>query len=394
MTELQILDRNQKLFTADLQKHNKAITTEVQKSSFLVIGGAGTIGQATVKEIFKRNPQKLHVIDISENNLVELVRDLRSSLGYIDGEFRTIALDCGSSIFNQFIATQHYDYVLNLSALKHVRSEKDTYTIMRMIETNILNTEKTVIQAKEQGAKKYFAVSTDKASNPVNMMGCSKRIMELFLMEQSTQINISTARFANVAFSDGSLLHGFTQRIKKNQPIAAPNDVKRYFVTKEESGQICLFSTILGENRDVFFPKLSEELNLIKFSDIAIRFLKSIGYEPYLCKTEQEARDSVAKLKVNKQWPCYFFESNTTGEKAFEEFFTNNEKVDFKKFTDFGIVKNKYVDNTEKINNFRREIKLISDNLNSKKSKIVELFLETVPNFEHQEKGKNLDGKM
>lgn len=183
MTELQILDRNQKLFTADLQKHNKAITTEVQKSSFLVIGGAGTIGQATVKEIFKRNPQKLHVIDISENNLVELVRDLRSSLGYIDGEFRTIALDCGSSIFNQFIATQHYDYVLNLSALKHVRSEKDTYTIMRMIETNILNTEKTVIQAKEQGAKKYFAVSTDKASNPVNMMGCSKRIMELFLME-------------------------------------------------------------------------------------------------------------------------------------------------------------------------------------------------------------------
>lgn len=189
-------------------------------------------------------------------------------------------------------------------------------------------------------------------------------------------------------------MHGFTQRIKKNQPIAAPNDVKRYFVTKEESGQICLFSTILGENRDVFFPKLSEELNLIKFSDIAIRFLKSIGYEPYLCKTEQEARDSVAKLKVNKQWPCYFFESNTTGEKAFEEFFTNNEKVDFKKFTDFGIVKNKYVDNTEKINNFRREIKLISDNLNSKKSKIVELFLETVPNFEHQEKGKNLDGKM
>ena len=261
-SELDILGRNKSLFKEDLLKHDKHIIKEIKKSSFLVIGGAGTIGQATIKEIFKRNPRKLHVVDISENNLVELVRNLRSSLGYITGEFRALPLDCGSNIFDQFITTQSYDYVLNLSAIKHVRSEKDTFTIMRMIETNILNTDKTVVQALKQRAKKYFAVSTDKASNPVNMMGCSKRIMEMFLMTHSNDINISTARFANVAFSDGSLLHGFKQRIDKNQPISAPNDVKRYFVTREESGLICLFSTILGENRDVFFPKLSGELNL------------------------------------------------------------------------------------------------------------------------------------
>ena len=353
-SELDILGRNKSLFKEDLLKYNKKITKEIEQSSFLVIGGAGTIGQATIKEIFKRNPRKLHVVDISENNLVELVRNLRSSLGYITGEFRALPLDCGSNIFDQFIATQSYDYVLNLSAIKHVRSEKDTFTIMRMIETNILNTDKTVVQALKQGAKKYFAVSTDKATSPVNMMGCSKRIMEMFLMTHSNDINISTARFANVAFSDGSLLHGFKQRIDKNQPISAPNDVKRYFVTREESGLICLFSTILGENRDVFFPKLSDELNLIKFTDIAERFLHNLGYKPFLCDSEEEARSSVEMCKSKKLWPCYFFKSDTTGEKPFEEFYTDNERVDFNRFTDFGVIKNNYVNYDDKVKLFTK----------------------------------------
>ena len=393
-SELDILGRNKILFKEDLLKHDKHIIKEIKKSSFLVIGGAGTIGQATIKEIFKRNPRKLHVVDISENNLVELVRNLRSSLGYITGEFRALPLDCGSNIFDQFIATQSYDYVLNLSAIKHVRSEKDTFTIMRMIETNILNTDKTVVQALKQGAKKYFAVSTDKATNPVNMMGCSKRIMEMFLMTHSNDINISTARFANVAFSDGSLLHGFKQRIDKNQPISAPNDVKRYFVTREESGLICLFSTILGENRDVFFPKLSDELNLIKFTDIAERFLHNLGYKPFLCDSEEEARSSVEMCKSKKLWPCYFFKSDTTGEKPFEEFYTDNERVDFNRFTDFGVIKNNYVNYDDKVKLFRDKVYDMSKNINENKDKFVSLFLKIVPNFEHREKGRNLDNKM
>src|SRR5574344_1765502 len=280
--KLNLIGRNKELFKEDIQTYEKELSKIVSNSTFLVIGGAGSIGQAVTKEIFKRNPKKLHVVDISENNMVELVRDIRSSFRYIDGDFQTFALDIGSLEYDAFWnADGEYDYVLNISALKHVRSEKDAYTMMRMIDVNIFNTEKTIRQSIEKGVKKYFCVSTDKAANPANMMGASKRIMEMFLMKYSEQITISTARFANVAFSDGSLLHGFNQRIQKRQPIVAPNDVKRYFVIPTESGELCLMSTIFGENRDIFFPKLSESLHLITFSDIAIRYLKSIGYEPY-----------------------------------------------------------------------------------------------------------------
>jgi FlaA1/EpsC-like NDP-sugar epimerase len=268
----------------------------VSSSRFLVIGGAGSIGQAVTKEIFKRKPLKLHVVDISENNMVELVRDIRSSFGYIDGDFQTFALDIGTIEYDAFIeADGEYDYVLNLSALKHVRSEKDPYTLMRMIQVNIFNTDKTIQQSIKKGAKKYFCVSTDKAANPVNMMGASKRIMEMFLMRRSTDIKISTARFANVAFSDGSLLHGFNQRIQKRQPIVAPNDIKRYFVVPQESGELCLMSCIFGENRDIFFPKLSESLHLITFAEIAVNYLRQLGYEPYICSSEEEARQFFEK---------------------------------------------------------------------------------------------------
>ncbi len=283
MEILELIGRNKELFSYDLKQYEKELFQIVSTSSFLVLGGAGSIGQAVTKEIFKRNPKKLHVVDISENNMVELVRDIRSSFGYIDGDFATFALDIGSLEYDAFIKSDgKYDYVLNLSALKHVRSEKDPFTLMRMIETNIFNTDKTLKQSIENGTKKYFCVSTDKAANPVNMMGASKRIMEMFVNRRSKQIDVSMARFANVAFSDGSLLHGFNQRIQKNQPIVAPNDIKRYFVTPQESGELCLMSCIFGENRDIFFPKLSENLHLVTFSQIAVRYLENLGYEPYL----------------------------------------------------------------------------------------------------------------
>ena len=243
MEILNLIGREKVLFSEDVKNAEEILKKEVSSSRFLVLGGAGSIGQAVTKEIFKRNPKKLHVVDISENNMVELVRDIRSSFGYIDGDFQTFALDIGSIEYDAFIeADGQYDYVLNLSALKHVRSEKDPYTLMRMIDVNVFNTDKTIQQSIDNGVKKYFCVSTDKAANPVNMMGASKRIMEMFLMRRSEQIDISTARFANVAFSDGSLLHGFNQRISKNQPLSAPNDVKRYFVTPQESGELCLMS--------------------------------------------------------------------------------------------------------------------------------------------------------
>ena len=216
--------------------------------------------------------------------------------------------------------TEKFDYVLNLSALKHVRSEKDPFTLMRMIDVNIFNTEKTIQQAISNGAKKYFCVSTDKAANPVNMMGASKRIMEMYLMKYSKEINISTARFANVAFSDGSLLHGFNQRIKKRQPIVAPKDVRRYFVTPQESGELCLMSCIFGDNRDIFFPKLNEDSHMITFSTIAVKYINELGYEPYLCQTEHEARQLMETMPELGKWPCLFSTSDTTGKKILKNF--------------------------------------------------------------------------
>jgi FlaA1/EpsC-like NDP-sugar epimerase len=372
----------------------------VQTSRFLVIGGAGSIGQAVTKEIFKRNPKRLHVVDISENNLVELVRDIRSSLGYIDGDFSTYALDITSPIYDAFIEEDgSYDYVLNLSALKHVRSEKDQYTLMRMIEVNILNTIKTIHQSRAKGVKKYFCVSTDKAANPVNMMGASKRIMELFLMRESKDIPISTARFANVAFSDGSLLHGFNQRIQKQQPIVAPNDVKRYFVTPQESGELCLMSCLLGDNKDIFFPKLSEELHLITFAEIAVNYLKQLGYDPYICESEEEARDffktSYQSPATNHQyWPCYFSKSDTTGEKDFEEFFMDGEILDLKRFENLGIVKSQLQFDAQKLDTFLSSERNLISQRNCKKQHIVTMFQQLLPDFNHKETGKYLDAKM
>ncbi|WP_229607867.1 UDP-N-acetylglucosamine 4,6-dehydratase [Vibrio parahaemolyticus] len=392
---LSLIGRTDALFTQDISNHEVELSKIVSESRFLVLGGAGSIGQAVTKEIFKRNPQKLHVVDISENNMVELVRDIRSSFGYIDGDFQTFALDIGSIEYDTFIKSDgQFDYVLNLSALKHVRSEKDPFTLMRMIDVNVFNTDKTIQQSIESGAKKYFCVSTDKAANPVNMMGASKRIMEMFLMRKSEQMSISTARFANVAFSDGSLLHSFNQRIQKRQPIVAPNDIKRYFVTPQESGELCLMSCIFGENRDIFFPKLSEALHLISFADIAVKYLEQLGFEPYLCSSEDEARELAKTLPEQGQWPCLFTESDTTGEKDFEEFFTDNEVLDMERFENLGIIKNEPSFDQDLLTLFEQSIAAMKDKREWSKEQIVELFFTMIPDFGHKETGKYLDSKM
>ena len=392
---LPLIGRTEALFNQDIAQHEAELSRVVSESRFLVLGGAGSIGQAVTKEIFKRNPKKLHVVDISENNMVELVRDIRSSFGYIDGDFRTFALDIGSLEYDAFInADGKFDYVLNLSALKHVRSEKDPYTLMRMIDVNVFNTDKTIQQSIDAGAKKYFCVSTDKAANPVNMMGASKRIMEMFLMRKSEQMAISTARFANVAFSDGSLLHGFNQRIQKRQPIVAPNDIKRYFVTPQESGELCLMSCIFGENRDIFFPKLSEALHLISFADIAVKYLEQLGFEPHLCETEEEARQLAHTLPEQGKWPCLFTASDTTGEKDFEEFFTDKEELDMSRFENLGIIKNELLYEQELLTLFESNISDMKVEQAWTKEQIVKLFFTMIPDFGHKETGKYLDGKM
>jgi len=396
---LEMVGRTKPLFEEDIAAREKELSDIIKNSRFLVIGGAGTIGSAICRELFKRDPKVLHVVDISENNMVELVRDIRSSAGYGTGEFATFALDCGSAIFKSFIDAQvkrigGYDYIFNTSALKHVRSEKDPYTLMRMIDTNIFNTDITMEMAHEMGARKYFCVSTDKAANPVNMMGASKRIMEMFLNRRSEVMPVSTARFANVAFSDGSLLYGFNRRIEKNQPLSAPCDVRRYFVTPKESGELCLLSCLTGENRDIYFPKLDEELNLVTFSSIAEKYLENLGYEPVQCATEQEARDRVTELKAMRKWPVYFFTSDTTGEKDFEEFYTDKEILVMDKFESIGIIKNGLNYDNDKLNEFQKRIEAMKMAGAWDRGELIELFNWMIPEFYHKETGKFLDGRM
>ena len=395
MDYLKLIGRDSELFSSDLEEHDDNLRKIISASRFLVIGGAGSIGQAVTREIFIRDPKVLHVVDISENNMVELVRDIRSTVGYNSADFRTFSIDCGGFEFEALMKNEGpYDYVFNLSALKHVRSEKDPYTLMRMIAVNIFNTIKTLRLAKEMGAKKYFCVSTDKAANPVNMMGASKRIMEMFLMRESLAQTISMARFANVAFSDGSLLHGFNQRFAKRQPFSAPNDVRRYFVTPKESGELCLLSGILGENRDVFFPKLSKKLHLITFSEIAIRYLREHGYEAYECKSEEEARDRTEELIAQKQWPCFFFKSDTTGEKDFEEFFTDYEDLDMERLETVGVIKNMPDFDEAKLDDFMNGIQALREKGTWSKDDIVKLYFGLLPEFAHKETGKYLDQRM
>lgn len=396
MNLLKILDRSKKLLGGDIAAHNQEIAGLVKKSKFLIIGGAGSIGQEVVKQIFSRNPSLLHVVDLSENNMAELVRDIRSSLGYISGEAEFYPIDMNSREFDAFWqANGHYDYVLNLAALKHVRTEKDAYSLMRMVLTNVIGTKKTLELAANSGAQKYFSVSSDKAQNPGNLMGATKTIMENILFTNHHNIPCSTARFANVAFSDGSLLHAFRQRVIKKQPLSAPKDILRYFITPEEAGEICLMAALFGGHQEIFFPKIGEEIKLTGFPEIAEAFLSELGYEAVEMDSEQEARDRVAELAGKRQWPCYFFASDTSGEKSFEEFYSEADDVDWDRFQDLAVIKWADAgDSRQRTDLFLKRIEEFRGSGDWSRDDIVKAISEACPTMNYHDTGKFLDGRM
>jgi FlaA1/EpsC-like NDP-sugar epimerase len=378
-----------------MERPRQDLSERVRSSSFLVLGGAVSIGQEVVRQIFARDPRRLHVVDLSENNLVELVRDLRSSAGYTSGDFRTLPLDGGSPEFRAFVGEQApYDYVLNLSALKHVRSEKDPHTLMRMIQVNILDVAEMLESGFAAKCRKYFAVSSDKAVNPENVMGATKRVMELFLARASARIPVSTARFANVAFSDGSLLHGFKMRVEKRQPLSAPADVRRYFMTQEEAGQLCLLSCLLGETRDIFVPRGGPALPAVDFPGVATRYLGALGYGVRACASEDEARSSVEESLARGQWPCYFFASTTSGEKDLEELTGADETVDRARFNDVDVVALRPAAEESELNGFLTAIRSLRSSGKWSKEDLVARIRALVPEFRHKETGAYLDGRM
>ena len=394
MSIRRIFECKENLFDDDINKLKSEIEKLVTSSSFLIIGAAGTIGQAVALEIFTNKPKNLVLVDISENNLVECVRNLRSTEVNSVTDLRSYALDVNSMEFDQFMESEgRFDYILNLSAMKHVRSEKDPYTLSRLIDTNIFNAVKLADLAISTGAQKYFCVSTDKAANPVNMMGASKKIMELFLSDKSKYLDISLARFANVAFSDGSLLHGFDQRFLKHQPFSVPEDIERYFLSKKESGQLCLLSTLFGKNRELFIPKETDKLTLIKFTDIAREYLSRKGYKSKVFDTENEAKQNTGIIHEKKEWPCYFFKSDTTGEKPFEEFTTAAETINDSRFNTLDTLTVLPPINKSQLDDFVSKVSQIRA-YGVNKSDFVKAFQDLIPNFRHDELGRNLDEKM
>ena len=392
---LQIIGRSNPLFENAYKLLEKELYEQLCNSRILVVGAAGSIGQAVTKELFKFAPKCLHAIDISENNLVELVRQIRSTSGYTTEDFLTFCIDVGSLEFDVFIQNQKpYDYIFNLSALKHVRSEKDPFTLMRMIKTNVLNSVKLHNINDTMSNSRYFCVSSDKAADPENLMGATKRIMELFAFRDISKNHASMARFANVAFSDGSLLHGFQNRINDKQPITAPSDIMRYFITPKEAAQLCILSAVTANNGEIYFPIAPKELKPIKFSDIAINYLEYRGYEPVLCDDENEARNFfVSHSHQDNKYPCLFFCSDTTGEKSLEQFYTQDEKIITNRMKNIGIVKPDFKIDEKRLAEFVTEI----NNLrlgNWNKIDLLNAIQKLVPNMKYEDHGKYLDGKM
>lgn len=391
-----IICRQESMFSADIKANKDKLKREIEGKSVLVIGGAGTIGSSYIRALLPFHPAKLVVVDISENGLTELTRDLRSTYGmYVPEEYRTYPLNFVDPIFEKmFRAEGGFDIVANFSAHKHVRSEKDKYSVQALLENNVLNARGLLDLLTEFPPQHFFCVSTDKAANPVNIMGASKKIMEDMIMAYSTRFKISTARFANVAFSNGSLLAGFIERLMKRQPFSAPNDVKRYFVSPDESGQICMLACMLGNSREIFFPKLGEE-QMMTFSSIADHFLHSLGYKVKHCSSEEEARRFAAEMPVDsKEYPVYYFSSETTGEKDFEEFYVAGEKVNVNRFQALGVIEGGKVRTVSEVDDFFIKLKAILRDPGTEKEDIVRVMKEFIPNFEHVEKGKNLDQKM
>lgn len=384
------------LFAVDLASNHQKLAAEIDGKSILVIGGAGTIGSSFVKAALKFAPKRLFVLDINENGLTELTRDLRSSIGYnIPEDYKTYPIDFGDPVFTKLLQREGpFDIVANFAAHKHVRSEKDHYSIEAMIENNVLRAKNLLDQLTAQKPAHFFCVSTDKAANPVNVMGASKKLMEEVILAYSATIPITTARFANVAFSNGSLLAGFLERMMKRQPLSAPQDVKRYFVSPEESGQLCLLACILGKSGEIFFPKLGAE-QMLTFSEIATQFLLELGYQPDFCQSEQEAKEKAAALTPNSAtYPVYYFGSDTSGEKSFEEFYTEGEAIALDRFSQLGVIENAPKRMLADIDRMFLKLRHLFEQNELDKSAVVQLLQEFIPNFEHIETGKSLDQKM
>ena len=388
--------RKESMFAVDLKTNYEQLTQEIKGKSALVIGGAGTIGSSFIRAMLKYEPAKLIVVDTNENGLTELTRDLRSTHGMkVPDFFKTYPLNFADPVFYRMLQNEGpFDIVANFAAHKHVRSEKDHYSITALIDNNVLKAEILLKELLKYDPKHFFCVSTDKAANPVNIMGASKKIMEEVIMAYSREYPISTARFANVAFSNGSLLDGFISRLIKKQPFSAPSDVKRYFVSPDESGQICLMACVLGKSGDIFFPKLKAE-QMVSFSEISDRFLKTLGYEPLVCESEEEAKQKALELNENSiHYPVYYFGSDTSGEKSFEEFFTKDEIIDEASFTSLGVIKNAPKKSLNEVGNLTNELAMLLSAPDISKAAIVEALSRFLPNFKHIETGKSLDQKM
>lgn len=388
--------RPQSMFLQDIENNREQLTHEIEGKSVLVIGGAGTIGSSYIRALLPFRPAKLVVVDLNENGLTELTRDLRSTYGmYVPDDYRTYPLSYADPIFEKiFRAEKGFDIVANFSAHKHVRSEKDRYSVEALIENNVLKARKLIDLLAEFPPKHFFCVSTDKAANPVNVMGCSKKVMEEMIMAYSKKFKVCTARFANVAFSNGSLLAGFVERLMKKQPLSAPSDVRRYFVSPEESGQICMLACMLGHSGEIFFPKLGEE-QMMTFSGICDKFLTDLGYAIKQCENEEEARKFAAEMPADsKSYPVFYFKSDTTGEKDFEEFYIPGEKLNMNKFSSLGVIEEYPCKPLDEIDTYFSQLQTLFSQPDFTKADVVALLKEFVPNFEHEEKGKNLDQKM
>lgn len=391
-----ITGRNESLCKADIEKNHDSIKKALSNRKVLVIGGAGSIGSSYIKEILKYGIHQLTVVDINENALTELTRGLRSTRKYhVPEDYRSYPMDYSSSVFEKmFRKNGGFDIIANFSAHKHVRSEKDIFSIEALISNNLLNVEKFLQLLCEYPPESYFCVSTDKATNPVNIMGASKRLMEELIFSYSDSFPVKTARFANVAFSNGSLLEGFLKRIEKRQPITAPNDVKRYFVSPQESGQICMISSLLGGNREIVFPKLSKE-GMRSFDQIARDLLKCYGFDIKECSSEMEALDISESKSIDEGiYPVYFTKSDTSGEKPFEEFCCSEDKLDISRFSSLGVIKDIPIPDKGSVQELLQSMRYLFNKAEVKKVEVVNLIKGYLPYFEHIETGKSLDQKM